>query len=299
MRQYLNVFTAYIIMGLLIILVGILQSWGVALAILNLCLISAVMTMGANIQWGYAGLINFGIMGYVALGGLAAVLVSAPPVREAWQVGGLNMILCLFLIVFLIFAIRSILKNYKKSNKRNLGIALLIIIALIFLRLISGPAIESIESVSPATTGFLGGLGLPIVFSWIVGALFAASIAYVIGKIALGLRADYLAIATLLISEIVIAVLKHEDWLARGVKNVIGLKRPVPYEVNLQTTDWFIRLIERLNTGSLSLITDVSEKQAILKQLVIEGSTVFVKLCYTGLFAIVVIILLILTQKAL
>jgi branched-chain amino acid transport system permease protein len=257
------------------------------------------MTMGANIQWGYAGLINFGIMGYVALGGLAAVLVSVPPVREAWQVGGLNMILSLFLIVFLIFAIRSILKNYRKSNKRNLGIALLIIIGLIFLRLISGSAIESIEAVSPATTGFLGGLGLPIIFSWIVGALFAASIAYVIGKIALGLRADYLAIATLLISEIVIAVLKHEDWLARGVKNVIGLKRPVPYEVNLQTTDWFIGLIERLNTGSLNLITDTIEKQAVLKQLVIEGSTVFVKLCYAGLFSIVVIILLILTQKAL
>jgi len=77
------------------------------------------MTMGANIQWGYAGLINFGIMGYVALGGLAAVLVSVPPVREAWQVGGLNMILCLFLIVLLIFAIRYILKNYRKSNKNR------------------------------------------------------------------------------------------------------------------------------------------------------------------------------------
>jgi branched-chain amino acid transport system permease protein len=238
-------------------------------------------------------------MGYVALGGLAAVLVSVPPVREAWQVGGLNMILSLFLIVLIIFVIRYILKNFSKSNKRNLGIALAIIIGLIFLRLISGPAIESIEAVSPATTGFLGGLGLPIIFSWIVGALFAASIAYVIGKIALGLRADYLAIATLLISEIIIAVLKHEDWLARGVKNVIGLKRPVPYEVNLQTTDWFIRLIERLNKGTLNLITDTIEKQAVLKQLVIEGSTVFVKLCYAGLFTIVVIILLILTQKAL
>jgi len=257
------------------------------------------MTMGANIQWGYAGLINFGIMGYVALGGLAAVLVSVPPVREAWQVGGLNMILCLFLIVLLIFAIRYILKNFRKSNKRNLGIALAIIIGLIFLRLISGPAIESIEDVSPATTGFLGGLGLPIIFSWIVGAFFAASIAYVIGKIALGLRADYLAIATLLISEIIIAVVKHEDWLARGVKNVIGLKRPVPYEVNLQTTDWFIRLIEKLNNGTLNLITDAIEKQETLRQLVIEGSTVFVKLCYAGLFTIVVIILLILTQKAL
>jgi len=81
MRQYFNVFTAYLIMGLLIFLVGISQSWGFALSILNLCLISAVMTMGANIQWGYAGLINFGIMGYAALGGLAAVLVSVPPVR--------------------------------------------------------------------------------------------------------------------------------------------------------------------------------------------------------------------------
>ena len=46
----------------LILLVGIFQSWNVALSIFNLCLISAVMTMGANVQWGYAGLINFGLM---------------------------------------------------------------------------------------------------------------------------------------------------------------------------------------------------------------------------------------------
>ena len=87
---------------------------------------------------------------------------------------------------------------------------------------------------------------MPIIFSWIVGAFFAAALAYIIGKVALGLRADYLAIATLLISEIIIAIVKHEDWLARGVKNVIGLKRPVPYEVNLQKTDWFIGLIREI-----------------------------------------------------
>ena len=75
--------------------------------------------------------------------------------------------------------------------------------------------------------------------------LLAAGVAFVIGKITLGLRADYLAIATLGISEIVIAVLKHEDWLTRGVKNVIGLKRPVPYEIDLQNSDWFIGLIAR------------------------------------------------------
>ena len=299
MRKYLNVITAYLIMLGLIILVGFLQSWNVALSILNFCLISAVMTMGANIQWGYAGLINFGIMGYTALGGLAAVLVSVPPVREAWQVGGLNMILCIFIITFMVFSIRFILKKYNKSNQRSFGIAFIIVVGLIILRLISAPAIESIEAISPATTGFLGGLGLPIIFSWIVGAFFAGTLAFVVGKIALGLRADYLAIATLLISEIVIAVVKHEDWLARGVKNVIGLKRPVPYEINLQSTDWFINLVSKINSGSLNLISGTLEKQAALNQLVIESSTVFVKLCYAGLFTIVVIILLIITQKAL
>ena len=123
MRQYLNVITAYSIMMLLIILVGIFQSWSIALSIFNLCLISAVMTMGANIQWGYAGLINFGIMGYTALGGLAAVLISVAPVQEAWQAGGLNLILCLWLIIVMIFAIRFLLKNFKKSSLRSYGIA--------------------------------------------------------------------------------------------------------------------------------------------------------------------------------
>ena len=281
MKQHLDIITAYIIMGLLIILVGLIQSWPMALAILNLCLISAVMTMGANIQWGYAGLINFGIMGFTALGGLAAVLVSVPPVREAWQIGGFSMILSLFIVIGIIFSIKFILKKFPKSNKRNLGIIAVIIIGFIILRIFFEPAVESIEAVNPATTGFLGGLGLPIIFSWIVGAFFAAAVAYVIGKITLGLRADYLAIATLLISEIIIAIVKHEDWLARGVKNVIGLKRPVPYEVNLQSTDWFINLAEKLDLR------------------VIEASSVFVKLCYTGLFSIVVILVLILCQKAL
>ena len=63
MKQYSNVIAAYSIMIILIILVGIFQSWSIALTILNYCLISAVMTMGANIQWGYDGLIYFGIMG--------------------------------------------------------------------------------------------------------------------------------------------------------------------------------------------------------------------------------------------
>ena len=299
MRKNLNVIAAYSIMMGLIILVGIFQSWNIALSIFNLCLISAVMTMGANIQWGYAGLINFGIMGYTALGGLAAVLISVDPVQDAWSAGGFDVLTSLFIIIGMIVAIKFILKRYEKSKIRTYFIASIIIVGIIIIRITAEPGIEAIEAIDPAKTGFLGGLGLPIVFSWIVGALFAGGLAFVVGKVALGLRADYLAIATLLISEIVIAIIKHEDWLTRGVKNVIGLKRPAPYEVDLQTTGWFIDLVEKFNSGKLALISDLAERQTALNQLVIEGSSLFVKLCYSGLFLIVVIILLILTQKAL
>ncbi len=299
MKNYLNVITAYLIMFVLIILVGIFQSWSIALTIFNYCMISAVMTMGANIQWGYAGLINFGIMGYTALGGLAVVLVSVAPVPEAWAVGGFNMMLCLLLIIGMVFAIKHVLNKFKQSKYKNYFISGIIVVGIILLRFISGPAIEGIEAVEPAKTGFLGGLGMPVMFSWIVGGFFAGGLAYVVGKIALGLRADYLAIATLLIAEIVVSVIKHEDWLARGVKNVIGLKRPVPYEVDLQNSQWFINLVEKFNSTKLNLISTVSEKQDLLNQLVIDASSVYVKLCMAGLFLSVVIILLIITQKAL
>ena len=79
MKQYSNVIAAYSIMLVLIILVGVFQSWSIALTIFNYCMISAVMTIGANIQWGYAGLINFGIMGYTALG---CLLCTSPSPRD-------------------------------------------------------------------------------------------------------------------------------------------------------------------------------------------------------------------------
>ncbi|MGB7182341.1 MAG: hypothetical protein WBD51_10445, partial [Burkholderiaceae bacterium] len=50
----------------LIVLTGFLQSWTVALTLLNLCLISSIMALGVNIQWGYAGLLNVGVMGFAA-----------------------------------------------------------------------------------------------------------------------------------------------------------------------------------------------------------------------------------------
>jgi len=269
------------IMAALLIFVGLNQSWNVSLTILNLCLISAVMSLGVNIQWGYAGLFNVGVMGFAAMGGLAAMLISMPPVREAWAAGGAGVAIGTVVLVATIALAILVRRQMAKSPLRVLVMISVITGGYILIRIIYDPATNAIERVNPAATGYLGGLGLPILLAWPVGGLLAGCVAWLVGKITLGLRADYLAIATLGISEIIVAVLKHEDWLTRGVKNVVGLPRPVPYEINLQKTDWFLNLADRLGANPVSF------------------SSIFVMLCYAILFSIVLLLILYLSEKAL
>ena len=158
-------------MGLLIMLVGFVQSWGVALAILNLCLISAVMSMGVNIQWGYSGLINFGVMGFLAIGGLATIVVSVPPVNEAWAAGGFGIILS-GLILFVLITSIFLCTSKISIEIQKIYYSLLVISIVPMMKLAAGPSISAIESIDAATSGFLGGFDLPIILSWFVGAIF-------------------------------------------------------------------------------------------------------------------------------
>ncbi len=294
----LRPYTVFGIMAALLIFVGTTQSWGVSLTIINMCIISAIMTLGVNIQWGYAGLFNVGIMGFCALGGAAAVLVSSDPVVDAQSAGGTGMALALLSLVGGSCFVYMLHKFWGKRPLRGL-ITFIAALGVYFLaRHFYDPASAAIEAVNPAKTGFLGGLGLPILFSWIVGGLFAAGAAWLIGKVTLGLRTDYLAIATLGIAEIIVALLKNEEWLTRGAKNVTGLPRPVPFEVDLQQTSWFIDLIARFNADALTALAG-DDRTALLKTLVMDASGITVKLCYALLFTSVLLILFALAQLAL
>src|SRR6056297_3788794 len=188
---------------------GFVQSWNTALTIFNMGLVSAIMALGVNMQWGYAGLFNVGVMGFVALGGLAAVLVSMPPVGEAWATGGIGVLLGLVLGAATIVA--AILAWSRLPPGRLRGIAMIVILVggFFLFRAVFDAGVSEVESIDPAATGYLGGLGLPVILAWPVGGLLAAGAAWIIGKTALGLRSDYLAIATLGIAEIIIAVLKN------------------------------------------------------------------------------------------
>jgi len=289
---------AFSFIALLLIAVGMGQSWSVALSIFNLCLISAVMSLGVNIQWGYAGLFNIGIMGFAALGGAAAMLVSIPPVHNAWSAGGINLLYSALLFLATIVAAVLVYKKVPPGRLRSFAMILVIVVGFFTTRKFFDPAVSAIEATESAKTGFLGGLGLPIVLAWPVGGLFAAGAAWIIGKVALGLRADYLAIATLGISEIIVAILKNEDWLTRGVKNVTGLPRPVPYELELQQSDWFVSMVERLRSSDLAGLEGLARDLA-LRDALTESASVFVKLCYSGLFAAVLLMVLALCVLAL
>ena len=278
--------------------VGFGQSWSVSLAVINLCLISAVMALGVNIQWGYAGLFNVGTMAFAGLGGLAAVLVSQPPVHAAAAAGGADLLLAAGAACLTAGLVWLVVRRVPRGRLRSACVAVTAVAGYFVIAAFFDPAIEAIEAVDPSTSGYLGGLGLPIVLSWAAGGLFAAGAAWVIGRVALGLRADYFAIATLGISEIVIAVLKNEDWLARGVKNVTGLDRPVPYEIDLQQAGWFAEMVGSLNAGALAAASE-ADRALLLRDLVIEASGIFVKLCYAGLFAAVLLALLVLSERAL
>jgi len=269
--------------ALLFILTGTLQSWNLSLSILNMCLLSAVMAMGVNMQWGYAGLFNTGVMGFAALGGLAVVLISAPAVPAGWAAGGPGI---LFALVVGALAIGLAVLVYNRITPGRLRTAtmLAVLIGGFFLyRYLFDPAAMAVESNDPAAAGNIGGLALPSLLAWPVGAALAALAAWAIGKIALGLRSDYLAIATLGIAEIIVAVMRNEDWIARGVKNLTGLPRPwpVPYEVDLQQTPAFLNWVSGLGADPVTT------------------SSIVVKLMYAVLFGLVLALVIWASERAL
>ena len=292
-QQYKTIIS-FSIMGTILLFVGFNQSWTLTLGIINLSLISAIMALGVNIQWGYAGLFNVGIMGFAALGGVSVVLISQQPVAEAIDAGGLKMFFALIMGAVTIAS--GVLLNRRGVNKWL--ISSIVVVGYIITRYYFSEASGLIEKVNPGLEGYMGGLGLPVMLSWLVGGIAAAGAAWWIGKITLSLRSDYLAIVTLGISEIILYVIKNEDWFVRGVKNVAGLPRPVPLEVNMKKSEWLQDLVVWFNKADLQLLSE-SERASQLIELMKPASVIFVKLCYSGLFLAILVALIVLSNLAL
>ncbi|MBK8084063.1 MAG: branched-chain amino acid ABC transporter permease [Devosia sp.] len=195
----------------------------------------ALIALGLNIQWGYGGLFNFGIMGMLMLGGAAVTFVSFPVNAAFWGSDG-PMLLGRALLAFaggfvLVWGARHADRVGVRGGWKTALTVLAWIVAYIVYRSQIDPAAAYIETEGG---GWIGGLGLHPVLGWVFGGVLAAGVAFVVGRICLGLRTDYLAIATIGISEIIRALLKNMDWLTRGTLTVSPIPWPTPIPQNLQ-----------------------------------------------------------------
>jgi branched-chain amino acid transport system permease protein len=205
----------------------------------------SLIALGLNIQWGYGGLFNFGIMGFLMLGGFAVTFISYPVNPTFWGSDG-PMLLGRALLAFaagalLVYGARKSDRLGIRGGWKSFVTVLAWFVAYVIYRSQIDPAAAYIE----ANAGFVGGLGAHPVLGWLFGGVLAAVIAFIVGKIALGLRTDYLAIATIGISEIIRALIKNMDWLTRGTLTVSPIPWPTPLPQAYQATgsDQFASLL--------------------------------------------------------
>lgn len=188
----------------------------------------AIIGLGLTIQWGYAGLFNVGIMGFIALAAFVSLFVTYPVNQAFWGTdapGQLGWALAAVAIgAILVWAASQTHRLGLPRKWRTLLTLVVLAIVYLWVQGIVDPATAQIER----SAGWVGGLGLPVWLGWVAGGAAAGLLGWAMGRITLGLRADYMAIATLGISEIVKAFLKNADWLTRGTLTVSPVPWPVP-----------------------------------------------------------------------
>jgi len=224
----------YVGLVVFIFLVGLWQGPQNITLLLAQSIAYALIALGLNIQFGYGGLFNFGVMGFLMVAGAATVFVSFPVKPDFWGSDG-PMLLGRALIAFLagallVWGARHSDKLGIKGAWKSTLVVVCWFIAYVLYRSQLDPAAQYIE----AKSGWIGGLGLNPVLGWVVGAAVVAVIAWIIGKVTLGLRTDYLAIATIGISEILRNFVKNMDWLTRGTLTVSPVPWATPLPQDLQ-----------------------------------------------------------------
>ncbi|MEM7636515.1 MAG: branched-chain amino acid ABC transporter permease [Pseudomonadota bacterium] len=88
-----------------------------------------------------------------------------------------------------------------------------------------GAYTAAILTTSPHTS-HVGGFQMPYVVAAIAAMLVAGIIAFLVGKVCLKLRSDYLAIATIGIAEIFRLIVNNETWATNGPRGISQIPRP-------------------------------------------------------------------------
>ncbi|MCW5704996.1 MAG: branched-chain amino acid ABC transporter permease [Bradyrhizobium sp.] len=225
-----RVLIAYLALAVLIVIIGMTRGVSTALLLTAISSIYALVALGLNIQFGYGGLFNLAIMGLLMIGGMTVSSISMPINWAFWNSDGPMLlgraILAAGAGVLLILGVRNLWRIGIPRGVVTWLTVLAWVAGYVLYRTQIDPAASYIET--QVQGGWVGGLGLPVYVGYAVAGALAGLAAWVIGKISLGLRSDYLAIATIGMSEIIRAFVKNMDWLTRGTLTVTPIPWPVP-----------------------------------------------------------------------
>jgi len=111
--------------------------------------------------------------------------------------------------------------NWGMTGLFNVGIAGFFAVGAYTSALLTAPPIEAGTAAQGA-----GGLSLPMPVGWLAAMALAAAVAWVVGRICLRLKSDYLAIATIGIAEIIRLVARNEQALTGGSFGIKAIPRP-------------------------------------------------------------------------
>jgi branched-chain amino acid transport system permease protein len=143
----------------------------------------AVIGLGLNLQWGYTGLFNVGVAGFVALGAYASALLTAPPEPGRWTGPGLPVALG-WMAAMGVSGLAAFLTGLAALRLRHdylaiatFGIAVVIqLVALNATALTGGPF--GVHSIPKPLSGWLG-TGLAWTSAYLALCLLVLALAYV------------------------------------------------------------------------------------------------------------------------
>lgn len=214
----------------------------------------ALFALGLSLQFGHGGLLNFGHVAFMAIGGYSVALIpsrfggSIAPALEGWSLGGALVALLFFAVLaFLLHIPTSLLARRFLGRSRpaarmgvSWGIAALGALALLW------PAF-------PLTAP--GAQDAVVYLAVLAGMAIAAVTALLLGSPAVRLREDYLAIVTIGAAEILRAVTQNEAWLTGGTLGIQRLERPLVDFA--QASPWWRELAFSLEIRPVILIHTV------------------------------------------
>jgi neutral amino acid transport system permease protein len=210
---------------------GTLVGWNLAslVPVWTTILIYAVFALGLNLQFGYAGIINFGHVAFMAIGAYGTVILTLQwvPHVDALREPGISWLVvagAVLVAALILGVLGSVLLEWHVKAPPGSGARRRAVLLGGGVGAVLGAVLVLIVVPVPLTpmwaTAFL------IAGALMVGILAAVVAGLVLGLPTLRLRADYLAIVTIGAAEILRRVLRNEAWLTRGHHGIPQFPRP-------------------------------------------------------------------------